>query len=75
VQAFGLVVAIFVLLIGCHTVWVGLRDGVMRQRIRSRWHRDERELTGSAAIWSGASVAFLGALVIGLGLWMAIKVM
>ena len=62
-----------VLLIGAHTILVGVRDGMVRGRIRSRWHRDRRELTGNSAVWAGASTTSVGVAVLGLGVWLAVR--
>jgi hypothetical protein len=48
----------------------GVRDGMIRGRIRSRWHRDGRELSGNAALWYGAITSIVGAMVVAAALWL-----
>ncbi len=70
---FRLGFALLVFLIGCHSTLVGIRDGVVRGRIRSRWHRDRRELRGIAALWAGTITAITGVLVIALAIWQVVR--
>jgi hypothetical protein len=64
--------AILLLFIGCRTSVIGLRDGVVRRRIRSRWYRDQREITGDSAFWYGATISLVGCGVAALAIWFAL---
>ena len=58
--------------IGCRTMIIGVRDGILGGHIRSRWHRDGRMLTGSVAIWYGAATTLAGAVVTAASLWVVV---
>jgi len=47
-------------LIGTYTLVVGVRDGLLRQRISSRLHLDGRELRGTSALIHGAATTIVG---------------
>ncbi len=57
------------LFIGGRAMIVGVRDGMIRGRIRSRWPGDGRELSGNSALWYGAITSIVGAIVVAAALW------
>jgi hypothetical protein len=67
-----LVFAILLFLVGCRTIVLGIRDGIVHRRIRSRWYRDRREITGNGALWYGATTSLVGCAVAGLAIWVAL---
>ena len=64
--------AMLILFVGCRTIVIGFRDGVLRRRIRSRWYRDQREITGSGAVWYGVTTSLVGCGVAALAIWIAL---
>jgi hypothetical protein len=67
-----LVFAVLLFLVGCRTIVIGIRDGMVRSRIRSRWYRDRREMTGNTAFWYGATTSLVGCAVIALAIWLGL---
>jgi hypothetical protein len=61
---------VVLLAIGVRAMFIGMRDGMARRRIRSRWPRERRELTGGAAIWYGAMTSIMGAVLAAAALWL-----
>jgi hypothetical protein len=64
---------LLLLFIGYRTILIGINDGIVRRRIRSRWHRDGRKLSGNSAVWYGASTALIGIAVVVLSFWLAVS--
>jgi hypothetical protein len=65
--------AVLALVIAGRMMFVGVRDGMARRRVVSRWIYDKRELTGAAAIWYGAIISFVGAVVAAGALWILLR--
>ena len=61
-------------LTGGYTVMVGVRDGMLRRRIGSRFHRDGRELRNAAAFLHGIFTSATGLATAGLAVWPGLKV-
>jgi len=70
-MAFGAVMA----LIGTYTLVVGVRDGLLRQRISSRLHRDGRELRGMPALIHGAATTIVGVAIAALAIWLGLAIL
>jgi hypothetical protein len=70
-SALKFVFYLLLLWIGCRTILIGINQGMIRRRINSRLHRDRRALTGTVAVWYGASTALIGVAVAILALWLA----
>jgi hypothetical protein len=59
-------------LIGTYTFVVGVRDGLLRQRITSRLHLDGRELRGTPALIHGAATTIVGIAIAALAVWLGL---
>ena len=70
-MAFGAVMA----LVGTYTLVVGVRDGLLRQRISSRLHRDGRELRGMPALIHGAATTIVGVAIATLAIWLGLAIL
>ena len=70
-----LIVPAAIALIGAYTLLVGIRDGVVRQRISSRLHRDGRELRGAWAVLHGAATTTVGVGIIAVAIWMSLELL
>jgi len=62
-------------LIGTYTLLVGVRDGLLRQRISSRLHRDGRELRGMPALIHGAATTMVGIAIAVLAIWLGLEIL
>ena len=70
---FGVIAALA--LTGAYTLVIGVRDGLLRQRISSRLHRDGRELRGMSALLHGAATAIVGIAIAALAIWMGLRIL
>jgi hypothetical protein len=70
-SALRFVFSLLLLWVGGRTILIGINDGMIRRRISSRLHRNGRALTGTFAVWYGASTALVGAAVAIFALWFA----
>jgi hypothetical protein len=61
--------------IGVYTVVIGVRDGVLRQRISSRLHRDGRELVGMPALLQGLATTIVGIAITALAVWIGLEIL
>ena len=62
-------------LVGTYTLVVGVRDGLLRQRISSRLHRDGRELRGMPALIHGAATTIVGVAIAALAIWLGLAIL
>jgi hypothetical protein len=67
-----LIFAALLFWVGCRTIVIGFRDGMVRRRIPSRWYRDQREIAGNTAFWYGTTTSLVGCGVVGLAIWLAL---
>jgi len=61
--------------VGTYTLVVGVRDGLLRQRISSRLHRDGRELRGMPALIHGAATTIVGVAIAALAIWLGLAIL
>ena len=65
---FGAVIGLA--LMGAYTLVIGVRDGRLRQKINSRFHRDGRELRGLPALLHGVATTIVGIAIIAIAIHM-----
>jgi hypothetical protein len=71
----GMMFVAAIALIGTYTLVVGVRDGLVRQRISSRLHRDGRELRGVPALIHGAATTIVGIAIAALAIWLGLEIL
>jgi hypothetical protein len=62
-------------LVGTYTLVVGVRDGLLRQRISSRLHRDGPELRGTPALIHGVATTIVGIAIVALAIWLGFEIL
>ena len=65
------VVAVF----SVYTLLIGVRDGLVRQRISSRLHRDGGELRGRWAVLHGAVTTTVGVGITAVAIWLGLEIL
>ena len=61
--------------IGVYTLFIGVRDGLVRQRISSRLHHDGRELRGTPALLHGMATTAIGFAIAAVAIWMGLEIL
>lgn len=69
-----LMIVAAIAVVGAYTLLVGVRDGLVGQRISSRLHRDGRELRGPAAVLHGAASTAAGLVIAAVAIWIGLEI-
>ena len=73
-QLMRLTVVAAIAVAGAYTFFIGVRDGLVRQRISSRLHRDGREPRGTAALLHGVATSAVGAVIAATAIWIGFEI-